>query len=316
MWASKWSINRYAGLFLVGCALTQAFQKVRKPALSSSSPSFLSTNCRRYGLYLFGPDILWLSNLSFRSLADTQDRGVLDLTDFTIAMYLIQATMSNQLSFIPTLLPPGLYEQAGGAAVAAHATGSSAHPASPATSPSFPAPPVKQPSVQTNFTGQPNLAPTLPSRRPAPVAQTPAVPPFPSVVPQATGLWDVTPAEKTNADRFFDNLDSHKRGYIEGDVAVPFMLQSKLPEDVLAQIWCVQSIATLWMQSDSFRKGSCRHQQRRTFDTRRVCGSNTSDSKQAIRQGNPGYTSPNPRTSLHAIERPYFTICGRASSTS
>ncbi|KAG8217218.1 hypothetical protein J3R82DRAFT_5304 [Butyriboletus roseoflavus] len=174
-------------------------------------------------------------------LADTQDRGVLDLTDFTIAMYLIQATMSNQLSFIPTSLPPGLYEQAAGATVVAHATGSSAHPASPATSASFP-PPVKHPSVQTNFTGQPNLAPIPRSRRSVPVPQTPAVPPFPSVVPQATGLWDVTPVEKANADRFFDNLDSHNRGYIEGDVTVPFMLQSKLPEEVLAQVWDLADI--------------------------------------------------------------------------
>ncbi|KAF8556898.1 hypothetical protein OG21DRAFT_1408041 [Imleria badia] len=173
------------------------------------------------------------------SLADTQDRGSLDLTDFTIAMYLIQATMSSQLSFIPSSLPPGLYEQAGGAAVVAHATGSSAHPASPATSPLPPA--VKQVPVQTNFTGQPNIAPTLPSRRP-PVTQTPAVPPFPGVAPQATGLWDVTPVEKASTDRFFDTLDPHNRGYIEGDVAVPFMLQSKLPEEVLAQVWDLSDI--------------------------------------------------------------------------
>lgn len=161
-------------------------------------------------------------------------------------MYLIQATMSNQLSFIPASLPPGLYEQASGVAVVAHATGSSGHPASPAMSPSFLAA-VKQLPVQTNFTGQPHLAPTLPSRRPAPVAQTPTVPPFPGMVPQATGLWDVTPVEKASADRFFETLDSHKRGYIEGDVAVPFLLQSKLPEEILAQVWCVHFPVTLWI---------------------------------------------------------------------
>ena len=190
---------------------------------------------------------------SFRSLADTQDRGALDLTDFTIAMYLIQAIMSNQLSFIPTSLPPGLYEQASGAAVVTHPTGSSTHPASPATSPLPPA--VKQPPVQTNLTGQPNIAPTLPSRRPGPVAQTPIVPPFPGVAPQATGLWDVTPVEKASADRFYDTLDPHNRGYIEGDVAVPFMLQSKLPEEVLAQVWCVYCPMTHLMKPDPFHKG-------------------------------------------------------------
>ena len=243
MRTSKRSIEWYARAFgfLLGFRLTQALQKVTRPATSLSNPSFLSTSCLRYGLYILGLDITWIANLSFRSLADTQDRGALDLTDFTIAMYLVQATMSGHLSFIPTSLPPGLYEQASGAAVVAHATGSSAHPASPAISP-LPPPPVK-----ANFTGQSNLAPTLPSRRHAQVAQTPAVPPFPGVAPQATAHWDVTPVEKASADRFFDTLDSHKHGYIEGDVAVPFMLQSKLPEDVLAQVWCVHYPMTLSM---------------------------------------------------------------------
>ncbi|KAG9318144.1 hypothetical protein JVU11DRAFT_217 [Chiua virens] len=172
------------------------------------------------------------------SLADTQDRGMLDLTDFTIAMYLIQATMSNQLSFIPTTLPPGLYEQAAVTAVAAHATGASARPVSPAISPSFSVP-VKQSPVQANFSGQQNISHTLSSQR-VPVAQSPTAP-FPGGAP-AAAHWDVTPIEKAGADRFFDNLDQHKRGYIEGDVAVPFMLQSNLPEEVLAQVWDLADI--------------------------------------------------------------------------
>jgi epidermal growth factor receptor substrate 15 len=49
--------------------------------------------------------------------------------------------------------------------------------------------------------------------------------------------WDVSPTDKAKFDQFFDTLDTQKRAFIEGDVAVPFMLQSKLSEDVLAQIW-------------------------------------------------------------------------------
>lgn len=57
--------------------------------------------------------------------------------------------------------------------------------------------------------------------------------------PFATGqpAWDVTAAAKVASDGFFDTLDTQHLGYIEGDVAVPFMLQSNLPEDVLAQVW-------------------------------------------------------------------------------
>ncbi|PCH38700.1 hypothetical protein WOLCODRAFT_115893 [Wolfiporia cocos MD-104 SS10] len=186
------------------------------------------------------------------NLADTKNRGALDSTDFTIAMYLIQACMSGQLQNVPPVLPPGVYEQAGGKSVldgvAVHATGGSAS-FSPSVSSAFGGRPAS--SIEPHFTGQgsplqpqmtgqarPSAAPPLPARS----ALSNATSAFSFVQPQATGAapqlpWDVTPAEKTSADAFFDTLDTQKKGYIEGDVAVPFMMQSKLPEDVLAQIW-------------------------------------------------------------------------------
>jgi epidermal growth factor receptor substrate 15 len=54
---------------------------------------------------------------------------------------------------------------------------------------------------------------------------------------QPQPAWDVTPTEKATADKHFDGLDKQKRGYVESDVVVPFMLQSKLPESDLASIW-------------------------------------------------------------------------------
>jgi epidermal growth factor receptor substrate 15 len=142
-------------------------------------------------------------------------------------MYLIQASMAGQLLSIPISIPPTLYEQAGGVSV--HATGGSAN----FSSPGFP-PVPRHNAVQPQLTGQASPAPPLPNRRLAPSRLAPTIPPFPGVT-----QWDVTTAEKAAADRFFDTLDSQHRGYIEGDVAVPFMLQSNLPEDVLAQVWSV-----------------------------------------------------------------------------
>ncbi|EKM55751.1 uncharacterized protein PHACADRAFT_209279 [Phanerochaete carnosa HHB-10118-sp] len=173
------------------------------------------------------------------TLADTKKRGALDLTDFTIAMYLIQASMSGALPSVPPALPPHVYEQArpstGG--VATHATGGSVS-FSP-TSSGFPARPGS--AVQPQHTGTAILQPQITGQRPAPPlpARTPTVPQFP-LPTQATGQhvsWDVTPQEKATFDQFYDTLDTQRRGYIEGDVAVPFMLQSKLPDDILAQIW-------------------------------------------------------------------------------
>jgi len=181
------------------------------------------------------------SMLARRNLADTQNRGSLDATDFCIAMYLIQSTMSGQLSFVPTSLPPGLYDQVSGKfdAVVSHTTGSSSQ-LSPSTN-RFPAG-----ALQPQYTS--GLQPQLTSRGPPP-----NIPPRPAAVPGVSTFshttpfsappapqWDITPAEKANSDRFFDGLDTAKKDYIEAGAAVPFMTQSNLPEDVLAQIWCAR----------------------------------------------------------------------------
>ncbi|KAL7283168.1 hypothetical protein ACG7TL_002594 [Trametes sanguinea] len=188
------------------------------------------------------------------NLADTKNRGALDATDFTIAMYLIQACMSGQLRDVPAVLPPYIYEQATNGIVP-QATGDSGH-ISPSFTGGFPNRPVQpqytgqklssiQPqmtgqtfsSIQPQMTGQMISAPPLPARS---QPQSSSGPAFPFLQQQSTGAtpqWDVTPQEKANSDRIFDTLDKEKKGYIEGDVAVPFMLQSKLPEDVLAQVW-------------------------------------------------------------------------------
>ncbi|EJD02096.1 uncharacterized protein FOMMEDRAFT_124323 [Fomitiporia mediterranea MF3/22] len=187
------------------------------------------------------------------SLADTQDRGMLDQTDFTIAMYFIQAIMSGQLSNLPATLPPGLYEQAGGrapAAVTSHGTGGSVSSMSPSLSGAFP-PPAPL-AVQTTGSGARRLQPqatgqeynrfsmAIPPQQQQPsvhFAQNSVTALGASAFGGAQQPWDVTPEEKTRFDQYFDGLDSQKRGFIEGDVAVPFMLQSKLSEDVLAQVW-------------------------------------------------------------------------------
>ena len=162
--------------------------------------------------------------------------------------------MSGQLLFIPTTLPPGLYDMASGSStnpVVSHTTGNSGS-FSPGFSSTFPQnsglvrPQLTGKPVQPQYSGQP-----LQQQFTGPVLQhhtgptklprnTPAPAPGPFAAPSAAQTqpaWDVTPAEKANADQFFDTLDVQKRGFIEGDVAVPFMIDSKLPEDDLALIW-------------------------------------------------------------------------------
>lgn len=190
--------------------------------------------------------------LCLRNLADTQDRGALDSTDFAIGMYLIQGVMSNQIPVIPTSLPPGLYQQAAGLStpsVRTHSTGTSGSFSPSATQSSFP----QNRNIQPQYTGQsilqpqstgmaapkkPLVAPTLPARRTGPSSigsSAFGIPQTSSPAPQPQ--WDVTAAEKASSDGYFDTLDTAKVGYIEGDIAVPFMLESKLSGEVLAQVW-------------------------------------------------------------------------------
>ncbi|KAL7414092.1 hypothetical protein BDY24DRAFT_414779 [Mrakia frigida] len=213
------------------------------------------------------------------NLADTQDRGALDQADFIIGMYFIQGVMSQKITTLPQTLPPGLYETASeGRSLPVSSFNqdlrSLSHSPAPISAPSTPIPrqvtgqqqpmspvsrnvtggggfPQSQPSHQMlpNVTGgsfsnqnqnQNNsssfASPTTRQQSGFASAFTPAP------APQAQVPWDVTAAEKTASDKFFDELDTFGRGILDGDVAVPFMLQSKLPEVDLASIWDLADI--------------------------------------------------------------------------
>jgi epidermal growth factor receptor substrate 15 len=182
-----------------------------------------------------------------RNLADTQDRGALDLTDFIIGMYLIQASMYGQLSFMPSNLPPGLYEQAGGksrsstGSIIADATSGSGSHYSPPHALGPPPIPARSP-IQSQITSQSppkgilSTGPRLPAR--PPLNQGAATITSPFRPPTQSAAWDVTPAAKAGSDRYFDTLDKERKGYISGEVGGPFLMQSNLDSGTLATIWC------------------------------------------------------------------------------
>ncbi|KAJ9475532.1 EH domain-containing and endocytosis protein 1 [Pseudozyma hubeiensis] len=161
------------------------------------------------------------------NLADTQARGSLDLTDFIIAMHFIQNTMNGTLNSIPAALPPGLYEQAKGSG----GVGSRVIPGSPlaAQNTGGSASGFGSSGVPRQMTGSffPAQSAFQSPRQPA---AAPAAP------------WDVTPDEKARADQFFDGLDASKQGRLDGATVVPFFMQSKLSESVLAHVWDLSDV--------------------------------------------------------------------------
>lgn len=164
------------------------------------------------------------------NLADTQARGALDLTDFIIAMHFIQNTMNGTLNSIPAALPPGLYDQAKGSSGVA----SRAVPGSPlaAQNTGGSASGFGASGVQRQMTGSP-----------FPTASAFQSPQQAKHAPTASGAhWDVTAEEKARADQFFDSLDVSKQGRLDGAAVVPFFMQSKLTESVLAHVWDLSDI--------------------------------------------------------------------------
>ncbi|KAK8845561.1 hypothetical protein IAR55_006276 [Kwoniella newhampshirensis] len=203
------------------------------------------------------------------NLADTQDRGSLDLTDFIIGMYLIQSCMANSNLSLPPTLPPGIYEQAAG--------GRPPPPVGPGspisrqhTGGAVPSPVRPQYTggigagiLQPQGTGQSGIRPPGTPPRSNTGNQTfaspsttatfstlPSTSSFGGPNRQMSGFtgqqqqppWDVTPQTKATSDGFFSQLDTQGKGVIEGDVAVPFMIQSQLDENVLASIWDLADI--------------------------------------------------------------------------
>lgn len=173
------------------------------------------------------------------NLADTQARGALDLTDFTIAMHFVQNTMNGTLNSIPAALPPGLYEQAKGSGglgsrvisaspLAAQNTGGSAS--------GFGSSAIPRQMTGSGFpAGSSFQSPQQPT----------------SNLAASGAAWDVTPEEKARSDQFFDGLDVSKQGKLDGAAVVPFFMQSKLTEPVLAHVWDLSDIT----QSGTLSKG-------------------------------------------------------------
>ena len=150
-------------------------------------------------------------------------------------MALIQQTMNGSLAALPSDLPDSVYMQAG-------ATKPGSVPALPAmTGVSRGMSPMPSSPLRTHITGQSRVA----------AAASPIYPQTTSsmtpksrsgTLGQSQRPWAITPLEKSQSDTFFGMLDTARSGYISGDVAGPFFLQSGLSGDILASVWDLSDI--------------------------------------------------------------------------
>lgn len=177
-------------------------------------------------------------------------------------MFLIQSCMANPSLSLSSTLPPGIYEQASGgrpppttaSPIARQNTGGAPSPVRPQYTGGMNSSGILQPQVTGQSINSGPAPPTPPRSTPGKSYPPPPAPPsfstpsttsalgaqnrqMSGMIPQQQAQWDVTSEAKATSDRFFTQLDTQRKGVIEGDVAVPFMLQSQLDEGVLASIW-------------------------------------------------------------------------------
>lgn len=153
------------------------------------------------------------------NLADTEQRGVLGVTEFIIAMHLLASYKSGALKALPTNLPAGLVE-------AASRRGPLPGP------PGRPRPDEPAAAIPRQFSG------AGAQRNQSPMGRPPYGTPPQSAQPTGND-WLISPQEY---DSLFNKVDTLGRGYITGEQAVQFFSDSGLPEDTLAAIWDLADI--------------------------------------------------------------------------
>ncbi|KAF9303273.1 hypothetical protein BGZ74_004073 [Mortierella antarctica] len=174
------------------------------------------------------------------ALADTKQRGSLDITDFTIAMYYIQHTMDGSIATLPAVLPPAVLKACAGVGAGAGA-GMLASPVLSAQTLSRQMTGnninIHNPVIARQMTGSLSM-----NSSPLAKQHTGGNNIFGTPAPSIDIPWDVTPEEKAKFDRFFEQLDPSGTGFVGGEDASRFFMNSRLPESVLAQIWDLSDI--------------------------------------------------------------------------
>lgn len=158
------------------------------------------------------------------NLADVQGKGSLDVSEFVVAMHLLASYKAGSMKGVPNTLPPGLLDAA------------SRRPPTRFSGPPRPSSAAGQPlqPIPQQFTGQ------IGGRPQSPIVRQQMGTPLST---QSTGeQWLIGPADKQRFDQVFSTVDTNGQGFISGEQAVQFFGNTRLPEEVLAQIWDLADI--------------------------------------------------------------------------
>ncbi|XP_022087185.1 epidermal growth factor receptor substrate 15-like 1 isoform X2 [Acanthaster planci] len=139
-------------------------------------------------------------------LSDIDKDGLLDKDEFAVAMHLVYRALEKEPT--PMTLPPQL----------------------------LPPPKRKKPPMAGAIAVLPSPVSTKRATPPIPSDGSPKGSPVLSTK-QEQSTWVVTSEEKAKSDQMFSQIDGDKDGLVGGEEVRPLLLQSGLPQNILAQIW-------------------------------------------------------------------------------
>ncbi|XP_038049579.1 epidermal growth factor receptor substrate 15-like 1 isoform X2 [Patiria miniata] len=139
-------------------------------------------------------------------LSDIDKDGLLDRDEFAVAMHLVYRALEKEPT--PMTLPPQL----------------------------IPPPKRKKPPMAGAVAVMPAAMSTKRATPPIPSDGSPRGSPV-LATKQEQSTWVVTSEEKATWDQTFSLIDTDKDGLVGGEEIRPLLLQSGLPQNILAQIW-------------------------------------------------------------------------------
>ncbi|KRF85638.1 intersectin-1 isoform X2 [Drosophila virilis] len=198
------------------------------------------------------------------ALADTDSDGKMNINEFSIACKLINLKLRGLE--VPKTLPPTLLSSLTDAAALGGPTPTMTPRGS--TSSMSPMDPLKSiaaavpPAVPVAIAAPPIVVPPIPAPVPVPVVPIPVAVPAAIVSPPQSnppsrhmsiserapsiespqGEWAVQAAQKRKYTQVFNANDRTRSGYLTGAQARGVLVQSKLPQVTLAQIWTLADV--------------------------------------------------------------------------
>lgn len=159
-------------------------------------------------------------------LSDVNVDGKLSVEEFILAMFLIERTRSGMP--LPPTLPPELVPPS------FRGTPTGPVPPQAITSPLQPVQPVQPVPAAAQPPPRPPPA-TVDSRRQSAASQGYTSPP--QATTPAGGDWAIPQAARLSYTQQFNRVDTGRTGYMTGPQARNVLVQSGLPQNILAQIW-------------------------------------------------------------------------------